>query len=192
MTEPWIHYACLQLSEFPTSFFFPADLNFVSIKPPSQCLHFALGTAWRDWAQENLPPRGYTHKYKLLNADKLRILVIDAKFLDALRANAKDDESADHDFIDFVRSVAHVERYDGSGWGEMDWGAISSFGYDGVLVRRDDIMASFQCGSPWFTFASARESDELVLWSNAQLAEQKMDWRKEYYLRSATKLKGGK
>lgn len=155
MTEPWVHYAREQLDEFPGEV--EPSIGQSTIKPASWCLHFARGTQWRDWAHENLTPRGYTRKYELANLDELQIFVIDARFAKSFPLD---------------RSYA------------VDWAALSYAGYDGVLVCRDEIMAAFAYPEPWYIFASARESDELVIWRNAQLRERKFDWPKEYFLRS--------
>jgi hypothetical protein len=155
MSEPWVHYARFELEEFPP----PCDpcLDRPSVKPASWCLYFARGTKWRDWAQANLTPRGYTHKYELANWDALNILTIDMSFVNAVEL------MPDSTFI---------------------WSTLVEAGCDGVLVCRDEIMAAVPRTDPWFVFASARESDELVIWQNAQLIERRLDWAKEYYLRS--------
>lgn len=156
--EPWVHYAREALLEFPPEVSPDAGCN--SIKPASWCLHFARGTAWRDWAQVNLTPRGYTHKYELVNGDQLNIFTIDMAFV-----------------------KIHQLQPDCT----LDWRVFVNTGCDGVLVCRNEIMAALAYPEPWFIFASARENDELVIWRNAQLVERRLDWAKEYFLRSCAR-----
>lgn len=111
--------------------------------------YYAPGSAWRDWASRYLSDRGYTHRYRLENIPDLCLFHICSTSL-ALFSLGE--------------------------WFQLDWEAIRKQGYDGVYVHREELLKDKTTPNDWRIFASGREHDEIIVWSNDTITELVMDW----------------
>lgn len=142
---PWIHYSRWPLPPRP-------DYNGFVPEPCVKAigwLHFARGAAWRDWSRDNLPHRGYRHRYELRNEHALLLFHIAPSTLPQLG--------------ELPYPLA------------LRWRAFVEQGYDGVMIHRNALLADPTVSADWRLFASACEDDELVLFRNLELRELPLD-----------------
>lgn len=142
--QEWMHYSRTPLDESP-----------LPCLPSEPCIHatnaryYAPGSAWRDWAARYLTDRGYTHRYRLENCEKLHLLHIDSTSIGALSLGE---------------------------WFQFDWETVRKQGYDGVYVHREQLLKDKTTPVAWRLFASSREHDEIIVWANDAVTELVMDW----------------
>ena len=147
----WIHYA-----REPRSLSIDVKLEEGYRQKCNEALHFAIGDAWvqasHDWKSDV-----YTHKYRLVNFNELKLLEVSRS------------------------TVVDLLPLPLGQWGP-NWQLIRERGYDGVYIHHDDLY----CDEPqpsvppgygrWRVFAHNYDIDTVVVWSSGKLEELVNDW----------------